>query len=165
MGQYVISGNCTLYKGDQSNLEFLQYFLNKTGGNFDVILDDGSHLPAHNRFCFETLWPSIKDGGWYFIEDVETSYWKESVNGWRGQISTVEHFKLVADVVNKKFMGGKSPFPKLYNDIAMVFFGMNMIGMRKMTQWERKLTSGTYRQMAQAGGKPLPYKNPYSVIF
>ena len=40
-------GKCTLFKGDQSNNDFLHYFLNVSGGNFDFIIDDASHVPFH----------------------------------------------------------------------------------------------------------------------
>ena len=50
---------------------------------------------------FEKLWPSVKDGGWYFIEDVETSYWKpsSSIYGYKltKEMSIVEHFKAIPE--------------------------------------------------------------------
>ena len=44
--------------------------LEKTGGNLDVILDDGSHIPEHQILTFNTLFPSVVPGGIYIIEDV-----------------------------------------------------------------------------------------------
>ena len=64
-------------------------------------------------------------------------------------------------MVNKKIVGHISPFPPLYDDISLVFFGLNMVGMRKMTEWEKKLTSGKYRKASWVDAKGLPYENPH----
>ena len=46
------------------------------GQKFDVIIDDGSHIPWHQIFTLETIFDTfLKDGGVYIIEDIETSYW------------------------------------------------------------------------------------------
>lgn len=33
----------TVFTGDQADVAFLERFLNQTGGQFDVIIDDGGH--------------------------------------------------------------------------------------------------------------------------
>lgn len=40
---------------------------------FDYVIDDGSHKVEHQKKSFEWLWPLIKPGGRYFIEDVVSS--------------------------------------------------------------------------------------------
>ena len=67
---------CTIYKGDQSDILFLNHFVAETGGLFDIIIDDGSHVPNHQLISFENLWPSVKPGGMYIVEDIETNWWK-----------------------------------------------------------------------------------------
>jgi hypothetical protein len=42
---------------------------------FDIIIDDGSHFSAHQIFTFQQIWGSLKDGGLYVVEDVQTSFW------------------------------------------------------------------------------------------
>lgn len=37
---------------------------------FDYVVDDGSHLVEHQITSFDILWPYMKPGGKYFIEDV-----------------------------------------------------------------------------------------------
>jgi hypothetical protein len=46
--------------------------INSTFGSkkFDYVVDDGSHLIEHQITSFDILWPRIKPGGKYFIEDV-----------------------------------------------------------------------------------------------
>ena len=37
---------------------------------FDIIIDDGSHLAAHQQITFSMLFPRVKPGGYYVIEDL-----------------------------------------------------------------------------------------------
>jgi hypothetical protein len=68
------------YKGDQSDIGFLQDVINMIGVKVELIIDDGSHNPEHQLdtfvFLFEKL---LADGGIYIIEDIETSYWEKGV--------------------------------------------------------------------------------------
>ena len=46
---------------------------------FDVILDDGSHVPEHQILTINKLWKLVKPfPGIYIIEDLQTSYWKKA---------------------------------------------------------------------------------------
>jgi hypothetical protein len=38
---------------------------------FDIIVDDGSHNPSDILAAYERLWPSVKPGGFYAVEDLE----------------------------------------------------------------------------------------------
>lgn len=60
-----------IFYGDQSNAESLISACNKTGTKeFDVIIDDGSHVENHIILTFQTLFESfLSPGGMYFIED------------------------------------------------------------------------------------------------
>ncbi len=40
------------------------------GRNFDIIVDDGSHASMHQLLAFAELFPLVKDGGFYVIEDI-----------------------------------------------------------------------------------------------
>jgi predicted O-methyltransferase YrrM len=39
------------------------------GGVIDLVIDDASHAYAHTRRAFEVLFPLVRPGGWYAIED------------------------------------------------------------------------------------------------
>jgi hypothetical protein len=43
-------------------------------GQYDVVIDDGSHLPGHIVKSFKLYWPLVKAGGWYFIEDLRCTH-------------------------------------------------------------------------------------------
>ena len=41
---------------------------------FDLVVDDGSHVGSHVITTFDVLFPKVTPGGYYAIEDLETSY-------------------------------------------------------------------------------------------
>jgi len=124
----------TLHKVDQSNALELDKFVADIGINFDVILDDGSHVPEHQILTINKLWNLVKPGGIYIIEDIETSYWKKSqLYGYRfnarkkGIIS--EFIKLI-DVANSEFSKSKKQKLLLKNfsqEVEMLTFAQNCI--------------------------------------
>lgn len=58
--------------GKQEDWEFLSTVANEYK-QFDIIIDDGSHIWLHQQLTFEYLWPVVKPGGMYIIEDLHTS--------------------------------------------------------------------------------------------
>lgn len=63
------------YIADQSNRSQLQNIVNKTC-KLDIIIDDGGHMMGQQQISFGCLFPHLKSGGYYFIEDLHTSYWE-----------------------------------------------------------------------------------------
>ena len=61
---------------DQLDIPALQRFSSEKGP-FDVILDDGGHTMTQQISSFLALFPSVKPGGLYVIEDLHTSYWRQ----------------------------------------------------------------------------------------
>lgn len=57
----------------------LNSIINKIG-NPDIIIDDASHIQSNTIYSFEILFPLLKSGGLYCIEDTVTSYWPQ----WEG---------------------------------------------------------------------------------
>jgi hypothetical protein len=62
--------------GSQADAEFLREFAEEHGP-FDIVIDDGSHVNEHVLFSFDVLFPYVRPGGWYAIEDMQTSYWPQ----------------------------------------------------------------------------------------
>ena len=56
---------------DQSDEASLIGFRNSITTSADLIVDDGSHEREHMVLTFKTLWPLVKVGGYYIIEDVK----------------------------------------------------------------------------------------------
>jgi predicted O-methyltransferase YrrM len=55
---------------DASNRDELKAAAEEFGGNFDLIVDDASHEPAHQVLAAQTLLEFLAPGGIYVIEDV-----------------------------------------------------------------------------------------------
>jgi hypothetical protein len=58
---------------DQSRREELQRLIDLHGTGYDVVLDDGGHTMEQQQVSFGYLFPHVKPGGYYVIEDVHTS--------------------------------------------------------------------------------------------
>ncbi|MEU1339763.1 class I SAM-dependent methyltransferase [Streptomyces sp. NPDC090075] len=76
---FVDEERITTFIGDQSDPTSLNTVADKIG-DLDVIIDDGSHRSPHVLTTFATLFPRLKDGGIYIVEDTQSSYWPE----WQG---------------------------------------------------------------------------------
>ena len=57
--------------GDQSNHTTVRKWVETSGGDFDIVIDDGGHKNHMIQSSFEELWPALKPGGLYFIEDLQ----------------------------------------------------------------------------------------------
>ena len=55
---------------DQKDPRQLFELIEKIGGNFDLIVDDGSHDKDHQLISFHVLHNYLAKGGYYIIEDV-----------------------------------------------------------------------------------------------
>ena len=67
---------------------------------FDMILDDGSHLNHHVIFTFKEMFKYVKPQGIYVVEDTCTSYWEDYGGGIDNPDSSMNYFKKLADDVN-----------------------------------------------------------------
>lgn len=67
--------NLTLFTGDQLSMVDLQRFASQSGGEYDAIIDDGGHAMSHHQNSLRVLFPLLKPGGWYAVEDLETASW------------------------------------------------------------------------------------------
>ncbi len=59
---------------DQGSAEDIAQLFGEFTSQFDLIIEDGSHLPAHQKNCLVTCLPFIRPGGIYFLEDLHTSH-------------------------------------------------------------------------------------------
>ena len=66
--------------GSQDDPVFLTGVVSEMGSP-DIILDDGSHIARHQKKAFDVLFPLLKPGGLYVIEDLHTAYWPALYEG------------------------------------------------------------------------------------
>jgi len=91
-----IRSRVSTHKVDQSSTEQLNAFAEEHR-QFDIVIDDGSHVWDHQIRTFETLFPHVREGGLYVIEDTDTSYFQKFAGG---GITCMEYFKDIADELN-----------------------------------------------------------------
>jgi hypothetical protein len=68
------------FRGDQSDPAALQTVV-ESCAPFDLVIDDGSHIGLDIITAFGVLFPAVRPGGWYVIEDLETSYIQQPYGG------------------------------------------------------------------------------------
>jgi hypothetical protein len=87
---------------NQESPQDLHRFIEETGGYFDIIIDDGGHTMNQQITSFQYLFPHIKSGGMYIIEDLHTSYWPQFGGSMsrRPKKTTIEYLKTLIDEVN-----------------------------------------------------------------
>jgi len=62
------------FVADQADRDQLKSFISKYGGGFDIIIDDGGHKMEQQQISLGCLFTYVKQGGYYIIEDVHTSF-------------------------------------------------------------------------------------------
>lgn len=64
----------TFVAGDQASQEFWKRFVDVLGSDWDIIIDDGGHYANQVLTSHNCLWPYVRPGGFYCIEDLNVSY-------------------------------------------------------------------------------------------
>lgn len=113
--------------GSQADPVFLEK-LAAEFGPFDVVLDDGSHVGHHQRASFEALFPHVKAGGIYAIEDTHTSYWPDHGGGFRRPSSAIELGKAIVDDmhgwyhhhVEREWVRSQIPAVHFYDSVIVI---------------------------------------------
>lgn len=151
-----------LIYGDQSDKLFMDNLIEKfQHDKFDIIIDDGSHVPCHQFFTFESIFEKLlKENGIYIIEDVETSYWNKinplptiygmysiENSGIYNKGSLIEKFKSIPDVINRHFFN-KNDYSIMEKNvdhhIKSITFSRNCIIISKKTK-ELVLEKNSYQ--------------------
>ena len=91
-------GRIAIEIADQSNIEHLTSVALKHGP-FDLIVEDGSHMCEHQITSLRTLFPFVRDGGIYIVEDLQTNY-GQMLNNYLGvsSITCVDYLKKWLDL-------------------------------------------------------------------
>lgn len=123
-----------IFKGSQVDPILLERICNEVG-EFDLIIDDGSHINEHVIQSFEFLFPKLKKGGYYVIEDTQTSYWNEyggTSLDFNKKGTIYEYFKNKVDALNFMEFEVENYEPNYYDkNIVAIHFFHNMIFIHK----------------------------------
>jgi len=72
-------GDSEADQGDQARLRSLCQSCFPDG--IDLVIEDGAHISQLSRLSFEAMWPFLREGGLYIIEDWDTGYWDDWPDG------------------------------------------------------------------------------------
>jgi hypothetical protein len=70
---------------------------------FDIVIDDGSHVSMDILTAFVNYFPMVKPGGLYVVEDTHTIYLDQYGGGILNDHGAYAFFKKVIDVINCQF--------------------------------------------------------------
>lgn len=124
--------NIRLIFGDQSNPDFWDWFM-KDSPKFDVIVDDGSHINEHQVLSLLKLFPRLKEGGIYMIEDTHTSYWEQWGGALHKKDTCVEFSKGLVDLLHKQHVQAEAPkaLVDIFNNLKSVTYYNSVIVLEK----------------------------------
>lgn len=118
--------------GDQADVDFLKK-VNEENGPFDIVIDDGGHMMNQQLASFKTLFPLLKNGGYYVIEDYHTSFVEKYQDG--GE-KTLDFLKNLINSLNFWAIEDRKPgyfslnvsYIGFYNSIVFIKKGKNRKG-------------------------------------
>lgn len=105
--------------GDQGDPAVLKKWKKKLGGTFDVIIDDGGHKNTQIGRSFDALWPLVRFGGVYIIEDLQVSR-NQEYEDTNGQAIMADKIKAWIEALLTPGSNESSEFP-IPNHVAFVF--------------------------------------------
>jgi len=157
-----------IFQGSQSSPTTL-FRIVKEYKKFDFIVDDGSHRSKDVIFSFKYLFNFLKDGGYYFIEDTQSSYIRElgGDGAYLGNKKTaINYFKSLVDKINYQEI--ENPFYKpdyFAKNITEIHFFHNIIVIKKEKNLEksnilfnnRRLVGGTSHITLRKSIKNIKY--------
>ncbi|MCR8720536.1 class I SAM-dependent methyltransferase [Pseudomonas syringae] len=98
------SKNVSIIIGDINKPETL-IAIHATTCEFDIIIDDGSHLSSDIIKSFSNLFSLLQYDGLYIAEDLHCGYWAEYEGGLDNPTSCISFFKALSDIVNYEHWG------------------------------------------------------------
>jgi hypothetical protein len=76
----------TYLEADQTKPDVLNRIMDEHFPNgIDLVIDDASHIGSFTKITFDTVFPRVRRGGLYIVEDWGTGYWDDFPDGGRYQ--------------------------------------------------------------------------------
>jgi hypothetical protein len=92
----------TVVVGDANKLEAFSK-ITSLSSNYDIIIDDGSHISIDIINSFLNYFPILKPGGTYIVEDTHCLYLSSFGGGILNEYSAYAFFKRLIDIISFQF--------------------------------------------------------------
>jgi hypothetical protein len=92
---------CTILRGDMSSPRDLATLARAIGRPIDIVIDDASHISHHQQIALGCLFPHMRSGGMYIIEDL----------GWQDEELEKEGVPKTRDVLRRLQVNGRFESP------------------------------------------------------
>tara|TARA_S200000501_G_C20786826_1_gene727588 strand:- start:584 stop:1396 length:813 start_codon:yes stop_codon:yes gene_type:complete len=123
--------NIKIYIGSQNDKKFLKEFADSVE-DLDIIIDDGGHTMEQQLNSFKILFPKVKDGGVYIVEDIESSYQNMYGGGPKRRGTFIEFSKNIVDYMNANHSDFNTLNVNWYSkNIEYVHFYNNVVVFKK----------------------------------
>jgi demethylmacrocin O-methyltransferase len=123
-----------IYQGSQVDPIILDKITDENG-QLDIVIDDGSHQNQHVIETFKLLFPKLKNGGIYVIEDLLTSYkssWGGDDNNLNNPNTSMNFCKSLTDCLNYSEFKIKNYQPTYFDlHITQIHFYHNIVFIYK----------------------------------
>jgi len=126
-----------VFQGSQADEVVLNNMMDRIGEP-EIIIDDGSHINEHVITTFKVLFPRLKDGGIYVVEDTETSYWPDyggdsenlsnpstMMNYFKSLLDGLNHQEFVRDDYKVDYFDRHIVSVQFYHNLIFIYKGLN----------------------------------------
>jgi hypothetical protein len=134
-----------LFVGDQADPRVIRNAHVSATTEFDIVIDDASHLSSKTIASFRAIWPLVKPGGYYAVEDTHGAYHSHYYGEHEanenpdaltstGQLTTMQFLRRMADDANYHGQHALDLFPERYwrgYSVDSVTFSFNLAIVRK----------------------------------
>ena len=167
--------NIKIHQGSQSNKNFINEIIN-IYGNFDIIIDDGSHLRKDVIKSFHLLFPHLNDDGLYIVEDMQTSYnhfFGGNPFDLKYSNSHMNFFKHLTDRLNYQEIANPFYISNKYDGkITNISFYHNLVFVKKGVndKSSKEVLNHSYEDMkfkekSSRSGKSIQYFVKYRIFY
>lgn len=129
--------NIDVHIGRQDDEKFLTKVA-KEYGEFDIVLDDGSHINSHVIKTFGTHYPFVARNGVFLVEDMHTSYWPKFGGGLGKEGSFIEYAKAKIDELNATHVRRDYPITDFTRSTDGISFYDSIVVFEKRPQGKRQ---------------------------
>lgn len=133
------SNRIKTFQGSQTDPKVLDYLMDEL--NPLVIIDDGNHVSKDQIFTFEYMFPKLRSGGYYVIEDILCSFdsrWNQGANVMDRIRQMVGEVQMNGNIPGSALCANKEEAVKKYagtvfeNTIEAIYVACGIVVIKKL---------------------------------